>query len=243
MIDKLRLITIGQFGFSKLNAGNNRLPDWITNTPVGNTNLGTPYYDSVKFKLGTLESEEFVNSRVSVVNNAQIVKTMIPGRSGGSVKQLMGEGDYSLTFTIKVFAPMFPKKYAQTTQRVGNRNNGIKSKKGVADIYTLGQIVAEPSSVGGLNDEGSAPYQGDYYPNEELASLVDLFYEFYTNKTYINMEVESIYLNDIFGIYNIVPYSFSTQQSDSSNSYEITIQAYSDKQDPRASSESEIIPK
>lgn len=243
MTDKLAIITAAQFGFSNLNAGNNRLPDWLTNTSIGNTNLGTPYYDSVKFKLGALESAEFINCHVSVVNNAQIVKTMIPGRVGGSVKQLMGEGDYSLTFKMKVFAPMFPSSdnsFTATKQKVGIRND-ITSKKGVA-LSATGQFIAEPSNfIDGF--EGTEPYQGDYYPNDEMYALVDLLYEFYTNKTYINMEVESIYLNDIFGIYNIVPYSFSTQQSDSSNSYEITIQAYSDKQDPRASSISEIIPK
>lgn len=215
LIDRLFLTNIGQKVYTKLSSGSHLIPNWLVNEEVGLTGLGTPYYDSVKFKLDDLnETPEFIESVISISNSANISKTYINGRKS-SVKQITGFGDYEITFNIKLVSPKEVSKY---------------------DIIPGTQIQEVGIGVPIVNAT-------DYAPNTELRNLINFFNIFYANMSYKNIEVKSLYLNNAFGITNIVPYSISTQQNiDSTNTYNIVIAAYSDFAEDTSTYSNEIIP-
>ena len=243
IVNKVALITGAQFANSKLQAGNNNLPDWIVNSPVGNTLIGTPYYDSVKFTLDALnESDEYINTVIAVSNSAQISQTYVNGRRG-SVKQMINESDYDIAFNIKITSPFTLDKSPNLNyfkQQVGKGNiTGIAG--GI--FQAAGQVINDPLSVarGDLMSVGG--YQGDYTPDLEMYKLLNVINTFYNNTSYANIKVDSLYLNNVFGIKYIVPYSVQTQQDpESTNTYNIVINAYSDIVDNELY-ESEIIPR
>lgn len=237
MRDKLQEINAAQFTWSKINAGNNNLPDWVIDAPVGITKLGTLYNDSVKFILDDLnKTEEFVNTLVSVSNSASITRTFINGRKGGSIKQIVGEGDYEVIFNIKIIS--------EIGFNVGNFINSNVIVKPVGNGNplggaNLGNFISEPLSI----PTPMFPLQADFHPNVSMTNLIQFLTKFYQNPSYSNIKVESLYLNDIFGIYNIVPYSINTQQNhESTNTYNIIISAYSDNSNDSDTYSNEIIP-
>lgn len=245
MIDPINRNTKAQFVTSKINAGFNNLPDWAINAPVGTTKLGTPYFDSVKMKLSeTNTTDEYINTLISVSKNSNVIATKINGRKG-FVKQIVDEGDYDIVMNIKIFAEydLIDTSVHDnlTTRQVGrgfNPNVNI-SPTGIEIQDPIG-LVAD-----GFNTFRNRPkYLGDYTPNGELGLLIDFLTQFENDKTYTNIQIESLYLNDVFGIYNIVPYSISTQQNaENSNMYNIIISAYSDLPDETDEYSREIIPK
>lgn len=235
MDDNITKRTTRRLIFSKLTSGSNSFPDWLENSPVGTSSLGTPYYDSVRFILDDdLFSEEYVNSLISVTTSAEISRTYVNGRKG-SIKQITNEGDYEITFKIKIFS-----EFGYTTSDVTRRRVGRGLP--VPQIGTFSDRVGFRPDFASFVTERKQ-YEMASTPNSNVRELVDLINEFYNNSEYVNMQVESLYLNDVFGIYNIIPYSIITQQNyDEINSYEIVIQAYSDFQDIE-NVEQEIIPK
>lgn len=232
LIDRLFLTNISQKVYSKGLSGSHLIPNWLVNEEVGLTGLGTPYYDSVKFKLDDLnETPEFIESVISISNLANISKTYINGRKS-SVKQITGFGDYEITFNIKLVSP----HTLGTDSSISNIENAIKNKSNTLPPppYTEVQKVG----IGGVSYKSA-----DYVPNTELRNLINFFNIFYANMSYKNIEVKSLYLNNAFGITNIVPYSISTQQNiDSTNTYNIVIAAYSDFAEDTSTYSNEIIP-
>lgn len=250
MIDQINRNTKAQFVTSKINAGFNNLPDWIVNAPVGTTKLGTPYFDSVKMKLSeTNTTDEYINTLISVSKNSNVIATKINGRRG-FVKQIVDEGDYDIIMNIKIFAEYDMMDPAGINNNVTSRRVG-RGFNPYINISTTGVDIPDPiGTATGLINDGFATfrnipiYQGDYTPNGELGALMNFLTEFENDKTYANIQIESLYLNDVFGIYYIVPHSISTQQNaENSNMYNIIISAYSDLPDETNEYSREIIPK
>lgn len=240
-MDNVTKQTISNTINSKINSGMNNLPDWVTNYPVGTTQLGTPYFDSVKFLLdNSNETDEYINTVISVTNSANVARSFINGRKGGSIKQMVGEGDWDITFNIKIFSDFLIDSNRQlndniTIQKVGTGFNSNLS------INSTGININDPLSP--IFQRVQPHYQGDYYPNDSLSRLISFLTKFYQDQNFINIKVESLYLNDIFNIYNIVPYSINTQQNtEDTNMYNIIIQAYSDFADNTNDYSEEIIP-
>ena len=228
LIDKLQIINGGQQLFSKTHAGNNGLPDWVTTRVDGYTKLGTPYFDSVRF---TLDENNFTNKYISclisVVNSTNIVKSFVNGRNGGSIKQLVGEGDYDIVFNIKIISDF--------SINNGDINGTEVTKVGNGDgDTTVNKIFQGKNNFSNFDTKsnmnpGFSKYQGDYLPNEEIRYLTNFFSKFNKDYNYKNIGVESFYLNDCFGINSIVPYNITTSQNnESSNTYNYIISAYSD---------------
>lgn len=246
VVDGVTRRTVAQHVWQKVNAGNNTMPDWVINSPVGVTKLGTPYNDSVTFSLDDYTTtDEYINSLISLSNNANITQTYVNGRKGGSIKQITGESDWDIIFNIKVFA-----EYSFDRGDIGNHGDDMleiqRVGNGSADntIQKIGQFINSPFETT-FGNKTVIEYMGDYNPNFELSKLINFFNKFYSDEKYNNVKVNSLYLNNIFGIYNIIPYSIQTQQSvDETNVYNITINAYSDINDSDIQNyESEIIPK
>lgn len=233
-MDEVRKNTLQSFVWSKINSGRNTLPDWIENKSIGFTSLGTPYFDSVTFILDEFnKSEEYINSLISVSSQAEISKSFVNGRKG-SIKQITNEGDFDITFNIKILS-----EFGTTTSDVELRKVGRRFDVGV-DINRNG-VNIDLNNI--LNITNRNQYEMAVLPNSNTRNLIDLIYEFYNNSSYTNVKVESLYLNNVFGIYNIIPYSIQTQQNpDEINAYNIIIQAYSDFIDDEKTI-SEIIPK
>ena len=249
IIDRVALTTAAQHGFSKLNAGNNQLPDYIVNSKMGETGLGTPYYDSVEFNLDqNIKTSEYVNCVIAVNRRTKITKSLIKGRNNGSIKQMINEDDYDITFNLKLFSPFSFNNNVELDvngplkkQIVGKANSQVGAFR--QDLRSIGSLVAEPTQIVQTLTNDNPKYQGDYTPDAELETLMSFFTEFNQNITYKHVIVTSLYLNNNLGVNNIIPYSISTSQNtEFTNMYNVIIKAYSDIPDDRASFKSEIIP-
>lgn len=236
-VDDVTKKTLQTFVWSKINSGRNSLPDWVENSAIGYTSLGTPYFDSIKLKLDDFNvSDEYVNTLISVSNSAEISRTFVNGRKG-SICQITNEGDYDITMNIKIFSEF-------GTDNPNFQNNVEIHKTGRPFIQGLGigrtGVNINPFNLGIFQQHD---YSTAYTPNYELSKLISLINKFYTDYSYNTIQVESLYLNDVFGIFNIIPYSIQTQQDvDNINTYTVIIQAYSSFPDD-PDTLSEIIPK
>lgn len=211
--DILRDKTALRDAASKLGAGLNTVPDWTENMPVGISATGVPFFDSVTFSLVDLSTDTFygpsfqgvigqyINSKISVNNDATVSRTLINGRKGGSVKQLIAQDDYLITFDITIMA--------EYSAMFHNADNTLYKNNGLTGL--------------------TMPSYGNYYPNGEMQKIMSFFKTFYEDITYQHVWVKSNYLNSVFGITKIIPYSINTQQDhEVTNSYKITINAYSE---------------
>lgn len=154
----------------------------------------------------------YTNCTITIANSANVSRTFINGRKGGSVKQITSPGDYEITFNINIFSD-----YSNLNQPEGTLNE-------------VGYNFGKPQRA-----------FGNYYPNMELEKINTFFNKFYTNVTLEDVKVKSNYLNNNFGIMKIIPYSFNTMQNhDYTNTYNLIINAYSQFDDD--SGKNEIIP-
>lgn len=233
MADRLTNITRTRYGISKAASGTNLIPDWQENEPIGIAKTGAPFFDSVTLGLidipiATATNPEYyddelivgqyVNSVISVSSSAQISKTFVNGRRGGSVKQITNQGDFDITISLNIFSDYHTEEL---------------SDQGPAYTRPVGRVISR---------RGSTLF-GNYYPDKELAKIINFFNEFYTNRTWQYVNINSLYLNNDFNITKIIPYSIHTSQNqNSTNMYSVIINAYSHFDDDPNIVTDEIIP-
>lgn len=239
MQNDLLIKTGAQYVYSKGTAGNNKLPNVNENLEIGRTALGVPYFDSVSFEFFIGENQTtvgpFVNSYITSSTSAVISKTYLTNAE--PVKQIIAPGDWEIIFNIKVFADFF-----SNVSPDGTTERRVHSLLG--DTAVGGALNAATDLHNAFNrfvsDGNNAKYQNDYMPNLEAKTLLSFFNSYFTIPEINELNVYSIYLNDVLNIHKIVPYSINiSQNADATNFYNVIINAYSN--DGNASSNLEKI--
>jgi hypothetical protein len=200
--DVLALKTAAYWTFHNATAGLNNIGNFYENLEdniIKSPITGQGVWDYVKFSLSKdIFIGEYINSTISIQNNVEVSRTFINGNTNGSIKQLINTGDQDITIVLNIFSP-----------------------------FQIGDMQLDNNAQLNIKSGGSKKF-GNYYPNDELKKIYNFFNSFWNNNTYQKVDILSGYLNNL-GINEIIPYSISTGQNHSvTNSYSITIKAYTD---------------
>lgn len=239
IIDKQALQNAANFTYQKLNAGNNTLPYWLETQSVGTSLLSTPYNDYVRFWLSdSIYTEMYVSCVIAGNKNINVASTSIPGRNS-NVLQFVDKGGWDIVFNIKLVNDFGMNVNESTEHNYKVREVGKDNS--LSNINKVVRIASNPLSV---LDSQVINNQIDALPDTKLMNIMQFFDKFFDDTSYKNIKVESKYLNCNLDVNYIIPYSISTSQNTEwTNQYDITIQCYSDIDDENDSFYDEIMPK